>query len=320
MQEAYFSNIRSRILPLLASARENVSVAMAWFTSAELFDALLNCIHRGVRVDVILLDDAINFMSFAPDFNRLIESGGKLRIAKRQSGFLHHKFCVVDGKTVITGSYNWTYYAETRNIENIIISDDPHVVGLYLREYEQLKASFLPTDSYSQLSWNEIEAMEDVNFQELNYEVERLCAVQNRPFRKAIKTHVVTRTVETRLQPFSGCDIGILEQSEGDSEPSLRAFIKAHSPLPCKSATETFFFDSKAESFFSFFICYGDRFVEMKENALMEMIGDIKDENVQLNITMTLHEDGHLYVEVDCPTSGKKHMISPIEPSLVKYE
>ena len=320
MQEAFFSNIRNQILHLLTNAHKNVSVAMSWFTSAELFTALLDCIHRGVKVDVILLDDAINFMSFAPDFNRLIEGGGTLRIAKRESGFLHHKFCVVDEKIVITGSYNWTYYAEMRNIENIIISDNPHIVGLYSQEFEQLKASFLPVDRSSQLSWNEIEAMEDVDFQELNYEVERICAVQNRPYKRAIQTHVVARTVETKLHPFSSCDIGILEQAEGSPDPSLRVFIKSRSPLPYKSATETFYFDSKAESLFSFYIWYEERFVELKEKALMEMIGDIKDENVQLNFTMTLHEDGHLYVEVNCPASGKKHMISPLDSSLVKYE
>lgn len=320
MQEAFFSNIRSQILPLLADARESVSVAMAWFTSAELFDSLLGCARRGVRVDLILLDDAINFMSYAPDFNRLIESGGKLRIAKRGAGFLHHKFCVVDGETVITGSYNWTYYAETRNIENIIISDNPHVVGLYAREFEKLKASFLPVDRTTQLSWNEIETMEDVNFQELNYEVERICAVQHQPFIRTIQTHITTRTVETKLQPYSSCDIGILEQDEESPSPSLRVFIRAHSALPCKSATQTFYYDSKAESSFSFIVWYGDRYVELKEKSLMELIGDIKSENVRLDFTMTLHEDGHLYIEVNCPTSGKKHMVSPIDKSLVKYE
>lgn len=52
---------------------------------------------------------------------------------------MHHKFCVIDDKIAITGSYNWTYYAETRNVENIIISDNPEIVNGYASEFQRLK-------------------------------------------------------------------------------------------------------------------------------------------------------------------------------------
>ena len=38
MEQAYFSQIRSKIIPYLNQAKKEVVVAMAWFTSAELFD------------------------------------------------------------------------------------------------------------------------------------------------------------------------------------------------------------------------------------------------------------------------------------------
>lgn len=94
---------------------------MAWFTSGELFQELLNCLERKVKVDLVLLDNAINYMDYAPDFNLFINAGGKLRIADFRIGFMHHKFCVIDSKVAITGSYNWTYYAETRNVENMFL-------------------------------------------------------------------------------------------------------------------------------------------------------------------------------------------------------
>ncbi len=37
MQQAHFNNIRSIITPLLREAQKEVAIAMAWFTSAELF-------------------------------------------------------------------------------------------------------------------------------------------------------------------------------------------------------------------------------------------------------------------------------------------
>ena len=118
MEQAYFINIRSKIIPILNEAKKEILIAMAWFTSNELFLSLLESLTRGVKVELVLLDNATNFMYYAPDFNEFINAGGILRIAKPENGFMHHKFCIVDDKVVITGSYNWTYYAETRNIEN----------------------------------------------------------------------------------------------------------------------------------------------------------------------------------------------------------
>ena len=57
MEQAYFSGIRSKIIPYLDDAQDTVRVAMAWFTSGELFNALLRCIRRNVEVELILLDN-----------------------------------------------------------------------------------------------------------------------------------------------------------------------------------------------------------------------------------------------------------------------
>jgi phosphatidylserine/phosphatidylglycerophosphate/cardiolipin synthase-like enzyme len=106
MEQAYFVEIRSRIIPLIDNATNKIQVAMAWFTSSELFNALLRSLNRKVDVELIILDDAINYMYYAPDFNQFIEAGGKLRIADSSVGFMHHKFCIVDDRIAITGSYN----------------------------------------------------------------------------------------------------------------------------------------------------------------------------------------------------------------------
>ena len=118
MEQAYFKNIKREIIPYLNDAKQEVVVAMAWFTSDDLFQALIDCLGRNVSVELVLLDNASNFMYYAPDFNEFIKAGGILHIAKPEYRFMHHKFCVIDKKVVVTGSYNWTYYAETRNIEN----------------------------------------------------------------------------------------------------------------------------------------------------------------------------------------------------------
>ena len=51
---------------------------------------------------------------------------------------LHHKFAVVDGKTLITGSFNWTRSAAEENYENLLVTDDPLLVEAYREEFERL--------------------------------------------------------------------------------------------------------------------------------------------------------------------------------------
>ena len=58
--------------------------------------------------------------------------------------FMHHKFAVIDKKTLINGSFNWTRAAITGNFENLLITDDTHVVQAYLRQFEKLWTQYDP--------------------------------------------------------------------------------------------------------------------------------------------------------------------------------
>ena len=70
MQQAHFNNIRSKITARLLEAQKEVVIAMAWFTSAELFSAIMSCLSRDISVKLVLLENPINFMEYAPDFSR----------------------------------------------------------------------------------------------------------------------------------------------------------------------------------------------------------------------------------------------------------
>lgn len=137
---SYFTNIRSEILSRLYEAKKEVLIAMAWFTNKELFNACLDCLKRGVKIELILLDDLINHCDFGIDFNQFIDNGGsKFFLYPQNQKFLHHKFCIIDGKILITGSYNWTNYAETRNLENIIITKDSNLIKDYIQCFNDMK-------------------------------------------------------------------------------------------------------------------------------------------------------------------------------------
>jgi phosphatidylserine/phosphatidylglycerophosphate/cardiolipin synthase-like enzyme len=54
---------------------------------------------------------------------------------------LHHKVAIINGETLVTGSYNWSNYAETKNLENLMIVRGPEnraLVADFEAEFEAM--------------------------------------------------------------------------------------------------------------------------------------------------------------------------------------
>lgn len=145
MFEPIFNNIQKRIAERLACANSRVYVAVAWFTNEILFKEILRCCKSGLDVNVIIMDDYINRNEYGLDFSEMIKSGGNLFFATDKK--MHNKFCIIDD-TIITGSYNWTYYAEKLNYENIILTDDFPLVSAYVEEYRKILSSSIMVNDY----------------------------------------------------------------------------------------------------------------------------------------------------------------------------
>ncbi len=136
--EAFFSDtIRPVLLRELGLARQSIHVAVAWFTDPALFAALLARQRAGVAVALAVTDDEINFRPGGLPFGELAAAGGQFF---RVSGALmHHKFCVLDGRDLVTGSYNWTYRAATANQENIVLTTgDDALAQRFIGEFRVL--------------------------------------------------------------------------------------------------------------------------------------------------------------------------------------
>jgi hypothetical protein len=324
MEKAYFCNIRSEIIPLLKQARVTISVAMAWFTSSELFQELLNCLSRKVKVELVLLDNPTNFMEFAPDFNRFIEAGGIFRLSKPENGFMHHKFCIIDNEILITGSYNWTYNAENRNIENIVISDVSSVVEEFQNEFSRLIRTTEKTDECPRLTWNEIGQRDDADYREMNYEIEYICEARNLAVQKVIKPNTTVQIIDTKRIPRAKYDIGI-ESIDDKGHNMFASFIAKGQELPYKSGERIFYIDSKNNTTFPCSLIYGtpnqrDSWQLIKEESLLPVAKGIADDDLEIRFSMHLDIDGNLRVDVICPKSGHTMMISSLQSDFVKYE
>lgn len=50
---------------------------------------------------------------------------------------MHHKFCVIDGKTALLGSYNWSNNAK-KNFENLLLLNDELIIKKLVKEFKTL--------------------------------------------------------------------------------------------------------------------------------------------------------------------------------------
>lgn len=139
--QAHFKNIQKNIIDHLRKAENEILVAVAWFTDREIFEVLCHKAQHGVQVSVALLGDEINTAPRALNFHRLKNLGGKVYFLSSGIGgapIMHHKFCVLDNTTVITGSYNWSKRAQS-NDENItVVSDASEFVSQYRQAFYEL--------------------------------------------------------------------------------------------------------------------------------------------------------------------------------------
>ena len=139
--KAYFSDIHKIIIEQLEGADSQIQVAVAWFTDKDIFDVLCKKAQRGIKVSVVLIDDDINRGAGRLNFVRLENLGAKVTFLPKGSQdapIMHHKFCIVDGKTIITGSYNWSKKARS-NDENItVITDSNELASEYLAVFDSL--------------------------------------------------------------------------------------------------------------------------------------------------------------------------------------
>lgn len=135
--EAFFENIQDVIVEYIYQAKESLKIAMAWFTNPDIFNALWRACKRGVKVQLLINNDRINNRINGLPFDRLVESDAKLYVAEPPS-LIHNKFCIIDNKIVIDGSYNWTILAETNNDENIVVIENGNVICSFIDAFDKL--------------------------------------------------------------------------------------------------------------------------------------------------------------------------------------
>lgn len=128
-----------RIQALVAAAVDTIDVCVYTITDDRIARRIEEAHRRGVTVRILSDDEKAS--DLGSDIDRFRTSGIPVRL-DASSHHMHHKFAVFDGRTALTGSYNWTRSAAEHNQENLVVSDDPRFVRALAEEFERLWARF----------------------------------------------------------------------------------------------------------------------------------------------------------------------------------
>ncbi len=136
MSTVHFQNLAEHLCHHLSQAQHSIRAAVCWFSHRAVFEVLLTRLSAKVQVELLLEYDSQNIREGGLDFQQLIRAGGQLW-ACREAGLMHHKFVIVDGRILLTGSFNWTYNS---NAENLLVTEDARTVRAFYEELERQKS------------------------------------------------------------------------------------------------------------------------------------------------------------------------------------
>ncbi len=137
--EVYFSpqdGTLEHILSAVNSAQESVDFLAYSFTSDELAQALIERSNAGVTVRGVFDKDQYHSNS-GTEYETLHTAGLDVWLDANPR-LMHHKVIIIDGKVVITGSYNFSNNAEQYNDENTLIIHDPKIAADYQSEFQHI--------------------------------------------------------------------------------------------------------------------------------------------------------------------------------------
>lgn len=318
MIQAYFSQIRATITKYIDSSTSNICIAVAWFTHRDLFHAVLNALDRKVKVSIILIDDIINRGPNGLDFALFLSKGGQIRFMNTRKLLMHNKFCLFDGKILITGSYNWTYSAEGRNAENIIATDEGNVCLAFSEQFWKLWKDLPSVEQYSHVEFQDVQSEDILNcFDYLRDEYESMEQAQIlKPLSVAdvdnLKRNISITKLNTiitntkRAKPVLKANIGIRCRINGVDNQTLN-IVKAGQELPYTNTVGT----QTAHDFQKSIICdvvYGNsNDADINESLLQIQLDNIpvlKAGEVKFQTRVTIDTNGYMNIEYVCTNTG----------------
>jgi phosphatidylserine/phosphatidylglycerophosphate/cardiolipin synthase-like enzyme len=142
-----WDDVEGALIREIDQARQTLRVQAFLLTSRNVARALIAAHERGIRVHVLADREMVakGENSRVPDLH---SSGIDVRLETRY-GAAHNKILLIDIESerpvVVTGSYNFTFSAQARNAENVLIlRDHPALARAYLANWRRHRDEATP--------------------------------------------------------------------------------------------------------------------------------------------------------------------------------
>jgi phosphatidylserine/phosphatidylglycerophosphate/cardiolipin synthase-like enzyme len=127
----------------IQDARKSIDVQAFLLSTKRIAEPLIAAHRRGVVVRVIFDREQAD-QNVSLD-EKLSEAGIPVFYDSPEKGKAHDKVMIIDGRTVITGSFNFTLAAEEHNAENmLVIRERPAIAAAYQRHFADRLAAARP--------------------------------------------------------------------------------------------------------------------------------------------------------------------------------
>jgi phosphatidylserine/phosphatidylglycerophosphate/cardiolipin synthase-like enzyme len=125
--------VMEKLVQAVGSAQKSVHFMIYTYTHPGLASAMIARLRAGVEVQGVM-EKRNAAQGVLAD---LFCSGLAVKV-DGNSYIMHHKVIIIDGQTVITGSFNFTRAADTENDDNVLVIHSPAVAALYEQEYQKI--------------------------------------------------------------------------------------------------------------------------------------------------------------------------------------
>ncbi|NBT58361.1 DUF1669 domain-containing protein [bacterium] len=124
----------AKLIHFIRSAQESLDVAVFDLTHPQMVHELIVAARK---IPVRVLVDKRQSKEPHSLVSTLMKAGVAVK-SGYQRGIMHHKFIVMDGKALETGSFNFTNSASFKNQENQIYLETPVLVERFKKQFEKM--------------------------------------------------------------------------------------------------------------------------------------------------------------------------------------
>jgi len=126
-------NVMAKLVQSVQGAKKSVHYMIFTYTHADLSAAMIASSKAGVDVEGVIEDRGASEGALPALFC------AKLPVKTDGNKYtMHHKVIIIDGQTVITGSFNFTKSADTENDDNVLVIHSAAVAALYEQEFQKI--------------------------------------------------------------------------------------------------------------------------------------------------------------------------------------